>query len=143
MFGTDTCTLDEVLAATAAAAAAAADDDGLMLRAGQGGCDLLGGKQQVRDQELKDANRHMLVNWALGIPVRYLRRNDDSDSTTGTSLIYDGLYYIVSVGTLRAHTRHGAHAAWGAGTREGGGADKPRETVEEGGMAQPVSLRLP
>lgn len=79
--------------------------DGLMLllfaNAGQGGCDLLGGKQQVRDQELKDANRHMLVNWALGIPVRYLRRNDDADSTTGTSLVYDGLYYVVS--TVRPH----------------------------------------
>jgi hypothetical protein len=32
---------------------------------------------------------------ALGIPVRMLRRNDDTDSSTDTSLFYDGIYDVV------------------------------------------------
>lgn len=38
----------------------------------------------------------MLTNLTLGIPVRYIRRNEDPDSTTGSVLIYDGLYDVVS-----------------------------------------------
>ena len=38
----------------------------------------------------------MLVNWALGLPVRFFRRNNDSSSDTKSSIIYDGLYYVVS-----------------------------------------------
>lgn len=64
---------------------------------GQGGNDLNGKKHQVKDQQLKGANRHMLVNLAQGLPVRLLRRNDDKDSSMGTSLVYDGLYDVVRV----------------------------------------------
>jgi hypothetical protein len=75
------------------------------LSAGMGGNDLLGAKEQQADQELKGANRHMLVNLALGLPLRYFRRNDDPDSCTGTSIIYDGLYYVVSEGAARPRGR--------------------------------------
>lgn len=69
-----------------------------LVPAGFGGCDLHGDKSQIEDQQLKGCNKHMLVNWALGLPVRYFRRNDDDAADTKTSLIYDGLYYIVSGG---------------------------------------------
>jgi hypothetical protein len=65
------------------------------VHAGAGGCDLLGGKEQQSDQKLTSCNKNMLVNWALGLPVRYFRRNNDSTSDTNTSIIYDGLYYVV------------------------------------------------
>jgi hypothetical protein len=68
-----------------------------VLSTGQGGCDLLGGKEQTSDQKLVSANSDMLVNVALGLPVRYFRRNNDADSSTGSSIFYDGLYYVVSV----------------------------------------------
>lgn len=66
--------------------------------AGAGGNDLLGGKEQLFDQKLStQGNKALLVNYALGLPVRMLRRNDDTDSTTDTSLFYDGLYDVVGV----------------------------------------------
>lgn len=73
----------------------------LRVSTGAGGNNLLGNKEQVKDQELSRVNRHMLVNWALGLPVRFFRRNDDGDSDTKSSLIYDGLYYVVSLSCMR------------------------------------------
>jgi len=61
-----------------------------------GGCDLNGNKGQIKDQALAGVNAAMLVNIALGLPLRVLRRNEDPSSSTGSSLIYDGLYNVVS-----------------------------------------------
>lgn len=68
----------------------------LCCASGQGGCDLNGNKGQIKDQALAGVNAAMLANIALGIPLRVLRRNEDPSSSTGSSLIYDGLYNVVS-----------------------------------------------
>lgn len=61
---------------------------------GEGGNDLNGNKRQIKDQELKSGNQALLVNLALGLPVRLLRKNE-GDSATGVLYYFDGLYDVV------------------------------------------------
>eukprot|EP00879_Flechtneria_rotunda_P032440 GHRR01035647.1.p1 GENE.GHRR01035647.1~~GHRR01035647.1.p1 ORF type:complete len:266 (+),score=93.05 GHRR01035647.1:45-842(+) len=70
-------------------------DSGIITLIGEGGNNLLGNKKQVANQKLIKGNRALLVNIAMGLPVRRLRRNDDKSSTTGSALFYDGLYDVV------------------------------------------------
>jgi hypothetical protein len=58
---------------------------------------------QVHDQTLERGNRALLANIALGLPVRVLRRNDDRGGATNSLLFYDGLYDVVSAGSIASH----------------------------------------
>ena len=72
----------------------------LLLFAGAGSCDLLGKKKQEADQKLTDRNQALLVNIALGIPVRVVRKNEDPHSFHGCVFVYDGLYDVVRGGLV-------------------------------------------
>ncbi|CAL8460742.1 g273 [Coccomyxa elongata] len=72
------------------------DDKGEQLvYTGQGGCDLLGNKKQIRDQVMKYGNMALVGNIELGIPIRVIRKNKDNASEYGNIFIYDGLYDVV------------------------------------------------
>jgi hypothetical protein len=68
--------------------------------AGAGSNDLLGKKRQTADQKMTGRNQAMLVNIALGIPVRVVRKNEDPYSFHGCVFVYDGLYDVVSAGLI-------------------------------------------
>jgi hypothetical protein len=74
---------------------------------GEGGNDLNGNKRQMKDQELKSGNQALLVNLALGLPVRLLRKNE-GDSATGVLYYFDGLYDVVRWLAIEQHPTQGS-----------------------------------
>jgi euchromatic histone-lysine N-methyltransferase len=72
------------------------EDDGVALTyTGQGGNDLLGKKQQVKDQGWERGNAALRNNIAARVPVRVTRGNSDPEALYGKVFIYDGLYDVL------------------------------------------------
>ncbi|CAL9152695.1 histone-lysine N-methyltransferase, H3 lysine-9 specific SUVH4-like [Musa acuminata AAA Group] len=62
---------------------------------GQGGHDLLGSKQQIRDQKLERGNLALKNSCECGSPVRVVRGHESQNSYCGKVYTYDGLYKVV------------------------------------------------
>ncbi|EFN57970.1 hypothetical protein CHLNCDRAFT_142107 [Chlorella variabilis] len=64
---------------------------------GEGGNDLLHGRNQVADQSLQRGNAALQGNIMLGIPVRVTRKQKDPHGHYGCCYLYDGLYDVVAM----------------------------------------------
>ncbi|WOL03754.1 histone-lysine N-methyltransferase, H3 lysine-9 specific SUVH4 [Canna indica] len=66
-----------------------------ILYTGQGGHDLLGNKQQIRDQKLERGNLALKNGYECSTPVRVVRGHESRNSYCGKVYTYDGLYKVV------------------------------------------------
>ncbi|XP_042436527.1 histone-lysine N-methyltransferase, H3 lysine-9 specific SUVH4-like isoform X1 [Zingiber officinale] len=66
-----------------------------ILYTGQGGHDLLGNKQQIKDQKLGRGNLALKNNFESGLSVRVVRGHESRNSYCGKVYTYDGLYKVV------------------------------------------------
>ncbi|XP_042436530.1 histone-lysine N-methyltransferase, H3 lysine-9 specific SUVH4-like isoform X4 [Zingiber officinale] len=65
-----------------------------ILYTGQGGHDLLGNKQQIKDQKLGRGNLALKNNFESGLSVRVVRGHESRNSYCGKVYTYDGLYKV-------------------------------------------------